>query len=172
MATVVLTVIGDDRAGLVNALSDVVAEHHGNWERSRMAELSGKFAGIVEVSVSDERLDELVDALQALDERGLLDIRVDRGSDPSPVPDRRWSLSLVGTDRPGIVRELSGALAAHGASIDELHTQTREAPMAGGVLFEAHATLHAPPGVGVDALRSALEGVADELMVDVELTGD
>ena len=47
MATLVLTVIGDDRAGLVNALADVVTAHGGNWERSQLAELAGKFAGIV-----------------------------------------------------------------------------------------------------------------------------
>ena len=31
MATLVLTVIGDDRAGLVNALADAVSAHGGNW---------------------------------------------------------------------------------------------------------------------------------------------
>jgi len=47
----VLTVIGDDRPGLVEALSHVVAEHHGNWSESRMAHLADKFAGIVTVTV-------------------------------------------------------------------------------------------------------------------------
>ena len=64
MATLVLTVIGDDRAGLVNALADVVTAHGGNWERSQLAELAGKFAGIVQVSVADERADELAAALE------------------------------------------------------------------------------------------------------------
>ena len=50
MATLVLTLIGDDRAGLVNAVAEVVARHGGNWERSQMAELAGKFAGIVLVT--------------------------------------------------------------------------------------------------------------------------
>ena len=45
MATLVLTVIGDDRAGLVNALAEAVTAHGGNWERSQLAELAGKFAG-------------------------------------------------------------------------------------------------------------------------------
>ena len=55
-------------------------------------------------------------------------------------------------------------------SIEELHTEVREAPMAGGNLFEARAVLVAPPS-GADALRAALEGLADELMVDLTLTG-
>ena len=45
MPTFVLTVLGDDRPGLVDSLSGVVAAHHGNWERSQMARLGGKFAG-------------------------------------------------------------------------------------------------------------------------------
>ena len=57
MATLVLTLIGDDRAGLVNAVAEVVARHGGNWERSQMAELAGKFAGIVLVTVPDDSVD-------------------------------------------------------------------------------------------------------------------
>ena len=66
MPTLVLTVIGDDRAGLVNALAEAVTAHGGNWERSQLAELAGKFAGIVSVSVPDEKADELAAALRPL----------------------------------------------------------------------------------------------------------
>lgn len=166
MATFVLTAIGDDRAGLVNALADVVAEHGGNWEQSQMAELAGKFAGIVMVTVPDGRADELLTALDALD--GVLDVQAHRGGDDQPVA-RRAALELMGTDRPGIVREISAVLARHGVSIDQLVTATREAPMAGGMLFEADAVLELPPGVTAASLRAALESVADELMVEIDL---
>ena len=53
MATLVLTVVGDDRPGLVDALSGVIAAHDGNWEQSRMAHLAQKFAGILLVQVPD-----------------------------------------------------------------------------------------------------------------------
>ncbi len=165
----VLTAIGDDRAGLVSALAEVVASHGGNWERSRMSELAGKFAGIVQVSVPTERGDEFVAALEPL--TGLLDVaaHVGRAGEPPTV---QWALDLVGTDRPGIVREVSAVLAAHGVGIDDLDTQTRDAPMAGGVLFEATAVLDVPAGVDHEALRAALEAVANELMVELAvLTG-
>ncbi len=84
MATLVLTVIGDDRAGLVNAVAQVVAGHGGNWERSQMAELAGKFAGIVLVTVPDNGVDELVAALEPLP--GMLDIMAQPGS-----PGSTWS---------------------------------------------------------------------------------
>ena len=48
----VLTVIGDDRPGLVEALAETIAAHEGNWLESRMSHLAGKFAGLLRVSVS------------------------------------------------------------------------------------------------------------------------
>lgn len=172
MAQLVLTAIGDDRAGLVTAMSDVVAAHGGNWERSQMAELAGKFAGIVLVTVPEDRVDELVVALAGLKEQGLLDVRADPAGTGASDDLPTVVLDLVGTDRAGIVRDVSRALASSGVSIDELSTTTRDAPMAGGTLFEAHATLHLPPGVSLDDVRRALEAVADELMVDLDLRAD
>jgi len=166
MATFVLTAIGDDRTGLVNALADVVAAHGGNWERSQMAELAGKFAGIVLVTVPDGHADDLVAALDSLD--GVLEVQAHRGGAEQPAS-QRVALELMGTDRPGIVREISAVLSRHGVSIDQLVTATREAPMAGGMLFEADAVLEVPPGVTTASLREALESVGRELMVDIDL---
>jgi glycine cleavage system regulatory protein len=172
VAALVLTVIGDDRRGLVNALSDVVARHHGNWERSEMAELAGKFAGIVLVTVPDDDRAALVHDLGLLRDQGLLDVTAavsDTAADMTAGS--RLTMSLVGNDRPGIVRDLSGVLTTHGVSIEELRTSTREAPMAGGTLFEAEATLVVRSDHDLAALQQAIEQLAGELMVDIDLTG-
>lgn len=169
MATLVLTVIGDDRAGLVNAVAEVVARHGGNWEQSQMAELAGKFAGIVLVTVPDGSSAALVAALEPL--QGMLDITAQEGSVPV-LPDaglQRFTLELVGADRPGIVREITEVLATHGVNIDSLRTEARDAPMSGGRLFEARAVLEVSASTDLGALRVALERLADELMVDIEL---
>ena len=55
-------------------------------------------------------------------------------------------------------------------SIEELSTDVRDAPMAGGTLFEARAVLSAPLGSDVDGLRAVLEALADELMVELRLS--
>lgn len=166
MASYVLTAIGDDRAGLVNALAEVVAEHGGNWERSQMAELAGKFAGIVLVTVPDSSTDAFVAALDRLD--GVLEVQAQLGGADVTTP-RRCSLQLLGSDRPGIVREISAVLARLGVSIDQLTTSTREAPMAGGMLFEAEAVLEIPADADTTDLAAALETLAGELMVDIDL---
>jgi glycine cleavage system regulatory protein len=171
MATLVLTVIGDDRSGLVAALSGVIAAHGGSWERSQMARLAGKFAGIVVVAVPDPQADQLIRDLGPLEAQGLLDITVERAADPATAAGTvRLSLELVGSDRPGIVRDIADALAQRQVSIEELQTATREAPMAGGTLFEATATLVAPPAASLPELQAVLEALADELMVDLSLT--
>jgi glycine cleavage system regulatory protein len=169
MASLVLTVIGDDRAGLVNAVAQVVARHGGNWERSEMAELAGKFAGIVLVTVPDAGRAGLIADLEPL--TGMLDVAAHESIEPDPDPTgiTRCTLDLLGGDRPGIVREITDVLAAHHVNIDRLHTETREAPMSGGRLFEAHAELEVPPGADLGAVRVALERLANELMVDIDL---
>jgi glycine cleavage system regulatory protein len=170
MTTLVFTAIGDDQAGLVDALSGVIADHGANWDESHMAHLAGKFAGIVQITVPDSRADALIGALQPLEQDGLLTITVTRANDqPAAEQSRAMALHLVGQDRRGIVHEVSHALAALGANIQELETSTSEAPMAGGLLFEAKARLAVPESVSADELRNVLEGLANELIVDIDL---
>src|SRR3954452_20301553 len=111
MATFVLTVLGDDRPGLVSAISGAVNAHGASWERSQLARLAGKFAGIVLVSVPGERYDALVADLAALDGAGLK-VVVERTDEPARAESLRLTLELLGADRPGIVAEVSSALAA------------------------------------------------------------
>jgi glycine cleavage system regulatory protein len=173
MATLVLTILGDDRPGLVSAVSAPVSAHAASWERSEMSRLAGKFAGIVVVSAPDDRVDALTAELVALEAQGL-QVHVERSGeaalpDSPPVSDR-LQLDLLGADRPGIVAEISAALAEAHVSIDELSTDVRDAPMAGGTLFEARAVLNAPADSDTDALRAVLEALADELMVEIRLS--
>ncbi len=136
-----------------------------------MSRLAGKFAGIVVVTIPDQRSTELVAALEPLRAEGLLDItaEVARGGEPD-ADSRQLSLHLVGHDRPGIVHEISRALAQSHVSIEDLQTATVSAPMSAETLFEATAHLRAPAGVALDSLRDSLEELANELMVDIELT--
>ncbi|GAA2471447.1 glycine cleavage system protein R [Terrabacter carboxydivorans] len=170
MPRLVLTVIGDDRAGLVSALADVVTAHDGNWEDSQLAELAGKFAGIVVVGVPAERVESLTSALRELD--GLLEVTSHPGAEgvggvADDADAQRLTVDLLGNDSPGIVREVSSVLNRHDLSIETMTTETREAPMAGGLLFEAHVVVRVPGGSDTAALRADLERLATELLVDI-----
>ncbi len=170
MARLVLTVIGDDQAGLVDALSGVVASHGGNWDQSHMTQLAGKFAGIVLVTVPDRNADALVIDLGPLREQGLLDVTAELASQDEPdVEARRLTMHLVGVDHPGIVHDVSHALASHGVSIETLETATSSAPMSGETLFTADAVLALPIGVSAEAVTDVLEKLAHQLMVDIDV---
>src|SRR5215475_13488672 len=97
--SLVMTVIGEDRPGLVESVAGVVAEHGGNWLESRMSRLGGQFAGIVHVKVPAEKEKPLAKALKALDARGLT---VVVHTDERPVTAARHTniLEIVGQDRP------------------------------------------------------------------------
>jgi glycine cleavage system regulatory protein len=168
MTTLVLTVVGDDRAGLVAAVADVVGDHGGNWETSQLAELAGAFAGIIEVSVAAERAEELRAALASL--HGLLKVTVHPGAgEHTSASTRPLRMQVIGNDHPGIVRDISTVLNRHGVSIDRLTTRTTEAAMYGGRLFEATVVARAPASVDLDDLTGELERLAAEIQVDVTL---
>ena len=172
MRNLVMSVIGDDRPGLVSALADAVAANGGNWERSQLAQLAGKFAGIVVVTVPQDHSGELITAVTNLE--GLLEVVVHSAGE-SVARAGEWSslaIGVLGNDRPGIVHELSAALSASGVTIEKMVTGTREAPMAGGMLFEAQLEVLVPPGADTSTIRADLERIAEELLVDLGIDGD
>lgn len=163
-----MTIVGRDRAGLVAAVAEIVTAHGGNWENSQLAELAGTFAGVVQIAVAPARADELRRALTELE--GLLDVTVHRSDETAEsAPDRRFELLVLGNDHPGIVRKISAALDAQGLSIEQMSTETRDAAMAGGRLFEATITAAVPAAVDMADLKDELERLAAEIQVDVTL---
>jgi glycine cleavage system regulatory protein len=169
VATLILTVTGHDRPGVVSALSAAISAHGASWEESQLSQVAGRFAGSVLVGVPDDRVDALVADLTALNGPGL-QLDLERTDEPEEREALQLQLELLGADRPGIVAEISASLAAHGVNIDELTTDVRDAPMAGGTLFEARAVLSAPPETSTDALRSLLEELGDEMMVEIRVS--
>ncbi len=167
--SLVLTVIGDDKPGIVEELSDSILAAGANWEESRMARLAGKFAGLLRVSVAADQADLLAAKLRQLDAGGLSIVVAHSGEGPS-IAHRMIRLELIGHDHPGIVRDISRVLAQHRVNIEELETDVTSAPMSGDMLFRARVTLGVPSNVTVDQLRTVLEQLAGELMVDLELS--
>ena len=168
-ASLVLTVIGTDRPGLVETLANTVADHGASWLESRMAHLAGHFVGLLRVRVAESRAAELALALRGLEVRGLRVI-VETALGPGPDDSTpRLHLELVGLDRPGIVRDVSRAIAERGVNVEELASHTSSAPMSGETLFHAEASLRLPRDANPDELRAALEKLANELMVELSL---
>lgn len=166
--SLVLTVIADDKPGIVERLADQILAAGANWEQGRMARLAGKFAGLLQVTVDARHADDLAGNLRALEGEGLTVVVAHTGaaSVEAFVPLR---LDLVGQDHPGIIRDISRVLAEHRVNIGELETDLSSAPMSGELLFRARAHLQVPATISPDDLRRQLERLAGELMVDLAL---
>jgi glycine cleavage system regulatory protein len=166
-----MTVIGADRPGLVQMVAARVADHGGNWLESRMCRLGGQFAGILRVEVASGQRDALVNALRTLEVDGLRIIIHAEGGSGSGTRGGGLlaTLELVGQDRPGILRSVSGVFAQHGVNVEELASERVSAPMGGGTLFQAKATVLVPDRAKLADVRADLERIAADLMVDLKI---
>jgi len=166
--TLVMTIMAADRPGLVERIAACVTDHGGNWLESRMCHLGGRFAGIARVQVASDKLTGLKRALHGLEADGVR-ILVESGAGAAPATGLAATLELVGNDRPGILRTVTGVLATHGVNVEELSSECVSAPMGGGDLFQARARVLVPSGVKLEAVRADLEKIATDLMVDLKL---
>ncbi len=168
-ASLVVTIIGPDRPGLVSLLAERGKTHGASWAESRMASLAGQFAGMVRFEVDPAKADELAASLADLESLGLRVVFAAGLGTAPRADDRMLELELIGHDRPGIVSDISRALADCGVSIEELDTEIVSGPMSGGDLFQVAARLRVPATLATRELRRVLEGLANELMVDITL---
>lgn len=167
---VVMTIIGQDQPGLVEAVAALIEKHQGNWEESRMARLSGQFAGILKIHLEESRLAAFQSDLEALKSRGLSVVVVDQAeSVPTTPPGRQVRLDIVGHDQEGIVHRISHTLAKHTINVESFESNCESAPWSGEKLFKANIELRIPDQLDIEALRSDLEKIAQELMVDFSL---
>lgn len=133
-----------------------------------MAQLAGKFAGILQVAVADIHQNELRAALNALTDKGFKIVIEDAVTATKPDC-REFSFSVVGNDRPGIVREIAQAFAGRHINMGELETACSSMPWSGEPLFEATGIIEAPKSVDMNELYDYLDKIADELAVDIRL---
>lgn len=167
--TIILTVIGSDRPGLVDDLATMVNKHGGNWLESRMTRLSSNFAGIVRVSVPEANHKALEGDIQSLGCANcqlIIEQEIKAGSDETL---RELSLEIIGPDHPGIVQDISHALAEKKIGINEISTDCQDGAMSSERIFSAEINIAIPTSMPVDSIREQLEELANQLFVDITM---
>lgn len=167
MSEIVVTAVGEDRPGIVAAISGALLDIGGNLADARAALLRGSFATVLAVTVpAGVGVPEVRAALAPVAERLGLGIDV---AAAAPVHDgaarARAVLSVYGADRPGIVHGFAAALAGRDANIVDLSARRVGEPP----LYVLGVEVELPPGVGAGALREALAPVAAEHGVEFTL---
>ena len=160
----ILTVMADDKTGIVENISDIVASEKGNWLDSRLAHMSGKFAGIIKINCVDSNVEQLKAKLSNLKNDGILiqcEMAQTTQKDLTGI-----KIEITSHDRKGIVKEVTTTLAGLRVNILELHTRCYQAPMSAEVMFGAVLDLQMPQGIDFESVETALEALSSELMVD------
>lgn len=166
----ILSAIGADRPGLTQALAEAVHGAGANWLESHLSHLGGQYVGAVLVEIAEDRVSDLEAAARRVDAQGLHVKVIPAGEAGALPPQDRLRIELVGQDRPGIVREVTAALAPLGVNIEDLVTRTENSAWSGELLFRAVAGLSLPPGVTLDRVQEALEAISAEIVVDLTVS--
>jgi glycine cleavage system regulatory protein len=169
----IVTFIGDDRPGLVELLSGVIERNGGNWQESRLSQLGGKFAGLILVALPADGGPSLEAELAALAASGI-SVRVTQaesnaGKEAVVPPGREITLTVIGPDRRGIVREISHTLAQQRINVLEMESEVRSAPMSAEMIFSARLTASIPESIDLDDLRDTLDEIANTMTLEIDL---
>ncbi|MBT4522468.1 MAG: glycine cleavage system protein R [Halieaceae bacterium] len=165
----IITFIGDDRPGLVEQVARVIEDNSGNWHDSQLSQLGGKFAGLILISLPVDSGTALEQALKGLSKSGLSMRVTPTSSGHALTSSHEISLSVIGPDRPGIVREISQAMASQDINVVSLESQICSAPMSGEMLFEASIRAQIPQDTNLDQLSDRLDDIANEMTLDIGL---
>ncbi|MDB5798699.1 MAG: putative methionyl-tRNA formyl transferase, partial [Paucimonas sp.] len=151
--SLVASIVGTDRHGIVSSLADRAQRYGANWAASRMTRVGGQFAGMVHFEVPRENADALANALRGLESSGLQVIIAK--SDGAQVSEsvKAVELELVGDDRVGIVSSLTKILAEKNISIENIHTEIVGSAQSDKQTFKVGAQLLVPVKLPVDELR-------------------
>ena len=166
-----ITVLGQDRPGIVAGVTRVLFEHGCNLEDSSATRLRDAFAMILVAKLPEPPSMEAL--REALDERAealgvIVDLR-DLGSlPPLPKPEgQKYLLSVYGADRPGIVYRVSDTLA--GCQCNIMDVTTRTAGTGDKPVYIMMLEMSVPSGPAEDELQNRLAALKEELPVDISL---
>ena len=165
----IITFIGDDRPGLVEQLSSAIENSRGNWLESRLAQLGGKFTGLVLVSLPEENSQSLRSDLESLAADGLSVRLTATSAAETAAGGRAITLTVLGPDRLGIVREISRALAQRNINVVEMDSHVDSAPMSAEMMFRARIDAEIPESTDLGDLHDALDDIANHMTLDIEL---
>lgn len=165
MKPYIITLIGEDKPGLLGSLADAVYQLQGNWLSSNFSLMAGRFAGFAEIHLPENQVDAFKKIVQ---ERKDVTITLSPGLPPDEQDYKLVIIQVVGNDKPGIVNEVTAVINKQKINICKFESICESAPGSGHELFKATICIDVVYDFDVEQLVEALEEVADDLMIDVE----
>ena len=167
MKDYIVTVMAQDRVGIVRDVSSALSILDGNITHLNQTVMRGYFTLIISVEMPDERTEsEIRQAVEQNGKLGEFEVSV-RPHLESPVcatcDSERFTLSMQGKDQKGIISRTTSYLAEQGINIDDFYSYVHENTL----LMLAQVSVHA--SVNVEKVQSELERVGAEFGLIVHL---
>ena len=166
----VITALGRDRPGIVNELTEYIADHECNIIDSRMSVLGGEFAIMLLVSGNWNTIAKLETQVPVLEKK--LDMTIvaklteDRPTHAKILP---YAADVISIDHPGIVNSLANFFSSQQINIEELVTSTYSAAHTGTQMFSVHIEVGIPAENSISELRESFMDFCDNLNLDAVL---
>ena len=161
----ILSVLSDDRPGVVSSVANAVSLNGGNWLDCRLMRLAGKFTGVICVAVDAQRRADLLQNLADLASAGIR-VSIDEATSDAESQNALGEFTLVGADRTGLISEISRSFSERGINVVELATERTSMPYSGEPLFSAEGIVQLPQGFEPAAMEEMLERIANDLGMD------
>ena len=166
MKSILISVLGDDKPGLLDSLSEIIVSNDGDWIESNMSTVEAKFAGILRVNVPAKNAKKLVKELTS--SKLGLQIACEETVPVTHSDYKSYNIELIGQNHVGIINQLSHVLTYElKANVEGIKTEIIDASMSGEQLFKAQISLHLPKSVDERLIKDKLELIADEMMVEI-----
>ena len=163
-----ITIVCDDKPGIVDTIATAVSAHEGNWLESQLVQLGGKFAGVVRVDAPEEKINDLTKALEQLQTTQFL-IHIEDASEVITVVPNIAHFSLSGPDKKGIVKEISSALANQSINVKKLTTRVDSMPYSGNPMFVVSGTMDLGDQQSLDEVNDQFDEIANQLGLDYHI---
>jgi len=172
MNKAILSVLGQDRPGIVAAISKILFQQNCNIENVSQTRLQSEFAGIFIVAMPEalslETLkDCLIDELQHLDMHVQIKPLQTQDSAGPSAKFESFVITTKGPDRKGLVAGITEVLATHGANITNLQAVFKggEEPGDNIMIYEVDV----PIDVEQKILDHELRQRAQELSLEISI---
>lgn len=163
----VISALGKDRPGIVNALTQQVAEAGCNLLDSRMTVLGGEFAVLVLVEGQWNAVAKLESLLPELERQLDLTLIAKRTESKKTIDGGRpYNVEVIALDHPGIVHQVANFFSSQQINIQDLYTDSYRAAHTGAQMFAANMTINIPADVQVARLREEFLEFCDALNLD------
>ena len=172
----ILTAVGQDRPGMVAAVTRILFETGCNIEDSEMAQVRGTFAMILSLTVPAQLTQKkLLQKLSSLKRSMGLAFTAEKNptkSLPKPVRSKHAIISVYGGDKPGIVHRVTKILAQDKINITQVNTKLvehKDPTLSQKTLYVMVMEVDVPESVALDSVKEKLQQLAKSLGVDINL---